>query len=93
MPSLQRRSRGEKSSCIKQLNGGNYPPFLICCQLFFENLPDRFKFCKKLARWLSGNKFPQKPVNPIIQKIICFHRVSFSVETLPFRAAGSDFIV
>ncbi|WP_238524232.1 hypothetical protein, partial [Neisseria meningitidis] len=68
VPSLQRRNRGEKSSCIKQLDGGNYPPFLIRCQLFFENLPDRFKFCKKLARWLSGNKFLQKPINPLIQK-------------------------
>ncbi|OHZ58496.1 hypothetical protein BBZ68_01405 [Neisseria gonorrhoeae] len=28
----------------------------------------------------------------MIQKIICFHRVSFSVETLPFRAVESDFI-
>ena len=46
-PSLQRRNRGEKSSCIKQLNGGNYPPFLTCCQLFSENLPARFEFGKK----------------------------------------------
>ena len=34
VPSLQRRNRGEKSSCIKQLNGANYPSLLPSCQLF-----------------------------------------------------------
>ena len=33
-PSLQRRNRGEKSSCIKQLNGANYPSLLPACQPF-----------------------------------------------------------
>ena len=68
-PSLQRRNRGEKSSCIKQLNGANYPSLLPDCQLFsylFSSiLPKNNKSAIPLFFWLfspiyKGNLGPSE---------------------------------
>ncbi|EEZ75724.1 hypothetical protein NEILACOT_04279 [Neisseria lactamica ATCC 23970] len=42
--------------------------FLSAVNYFLKIYPTDSNFAKKLARWLSGNKFLQKPVNPLIQK-------------------------
>ncbi|WP_308028238.1 hypothetical protein [Neisseria bergeri] len=42
--------------------------FLSAVNYFLKIYPTDSNCAKKLARWLSGNKFPQKPVNPLIQK-------------------------
>lgn len=49
VPSLQRRNRGEKSSCIKQLNGRYYLRKASFCQIF---ICKNFLFFEKTADFL-----------------------------------------